>query len=128
MPFQHDQRKYPRLSITDRAYGVLFEAKGTQVKDSRLVNLSAGGCGLEVQITDARHLEIGDMLEGLYLDHSDLPLVPLTALILRMLGKVPGKTTGYAIVGVEFQDITPLVQGLIAGHVETQLAEGSHEA
>ena len=42
--------------------------------------------------------------------------------ILRMLGKVAGKTTGYVLIGVEFQDITPFVRELIAGHVSSALA------
>lgn len=117
-----DQRKYPRLSTTDRQYGVRFHAKGTDILDGRLANLSAGGCGLEVQVADVQHLDVGDAIDSLYLDHPDLPLVPLGAVILRMLGKVPGKTTGYVLMGVEFRDTTPFVTGLIADHVAAQLA------
>jgi hypothetical protein len=39
-----------------------------------------------------------------------------------VLGKVPGKTSGYVLVGVDFTDITPLVQDLIDGHVQAQRA------
>lgn len=123
MTSQPEQRKHPRLSITGREYGVRFEANGLDILDARLVNLSAGGCGLEVQMADARHLEIGDILEALYLDHMDLPLVPLTALVLRMLGKVPGKTVGYVLVGAEFQGLTPFVRNLIADHVTAQMTQ-----
>ena len=87
------------------------------------MNLSAGGCGVELQMADARHLELGDVLEALYLDHPDLPLVPLSATILRMLGKVPGKTSGYVLMGIEFENITPFVQTLIAEHVARRLGE-----
>lgn len=121
MSIEHEQRKYPRLSTTSRVYGVRFRAKGIDIHDCRLVNLSAGGCGVEVQMADARNLEVGDVLEALYLDHPDMPLVPLSAVILRMLGKVPGKTLGYVLVGVEFQGITPFVRELIADHVAAQL-------
>jgi hypothetical protein len=122
MPFQVEKRKYPRLSITTRNYQIRFQIKGLDVLDSRLVNLSAGGCGLEVQIASARLMEVGDTLEALYLDHPDLPLVPLSALVLRMLGRVPGKTSGYVLVGTEFQGITPMVEHLIESHVAAQLA------
>jgi hypothetical protein len=66
---------------------------------------------------------VGDILEGLILDHPDLSSVPLSALVMRMLGKVPGKTSGYVLVGIEFQGITPYVRNLIADHVTTRLAE-----
>lgn len=122
MSIEHEKRRFPRLSTTDRGYGIRFRAGALEVLDGRLANLSAGGCGVEIQMAEARHLEVGHILEGLVLDHPDLPFVPLTAVILRMLGKVPGKTTGYVLMGVEFQRITPFVQGLIADHVAGQLA------
>jgi hypothetical protein len=77
---------------------------------------------MEVEITSTWHMEVGDILEDLYLDHPDLPHLPLSALILRMLGRVPGKTSGYVLVGVEFQGITPFVRNLIADHVAAELA------
>lgn len=122
MSIEYEQRKFPRVSTTNRPYGIRFQAKGLEIHDSRLSNLSAGGCGLEVQMAAARNLEVGDVLEPFYLDHPDLPFVPLSALVLRVLGKVPGKTSGYVLMGVEFQGLTPFVQGLIADHVASQLA------
>jgi PilZ domain len=123
MAQQQEQRKFPRLSITGEEYGVSFQVKGVEIQNSRMVNLSAGGCGLEVAMADVRHMEVGDILEGLILDHPDLPSVPLSALVMRMLGKVSGKTIGYVLVGIEFQGITPYVRNLIADHVTVQLTE-----
>lgn len=120
-PDQHEKRKFPRVSITDGEYGIRFQGKGLEIENARLVNLSAGGCGLEVQMAEAHSLEMGDIMESLYLDHPDLPLVPLSGVIVRMLGKVPGKTSGYILMGIEFMGITPFIQGLIADHVTTQL-------
>lgn len=121
MTIQHEKRKYPRLSINDRDYGVRLQVQGHPVHDSRLVNLSAGGCGLEIQMSDARHLDVGDLLESVFLDHSDLPFVPLSAVVTRMLGKVAGKTGGYVLVGLEFQETTPFIRELIADHVAERL-------
>ena len=123
MTVPQEQRKFPRMSISGGEYGVRFQVRGADMRDSRLVNLSAGGCGLEVAIPEARLMDLGDILEGFYLDHPDLPAVPLSALIVRMLGKVAGKTSGYALVGVEFQGITPFIRNLIADHVATRLHE-----
>lgn len=122
MPAQHEQRKYPRMSINGGDYGIRFRVKGGEIQDSRLVNLSAGGCGMEVATADAGPIDTGGILEDLCLDHPDLPLVPLSALVMRVLGKVAGKTQGYVLVGVEFQEMTPLVRNLIADHVAAQLA------
>lgn len=120
-PEQHEKRKFPRLSISNDEYGIRFEGRGVEITTARLANLSAGGCGLEVQMADAQALETGDIMENLYLDHPDLPLVPLSGVIVRMLGKVPGKTSGYILMGIEFLGITPFIQGLIADHVWEQL-------
>ena len=122
MPAQHEVRRYPRMSISGGEYGIRFRVKGEEVQDSRLVNLSAGGCGMEVAMADAGPIDAGDLLEDLYLDHPDLPLVPLSALVIRILGKVAGKTQGYVLVGVEFQEMTTFVRNLIADHVAAQLA------
>jgi c-di-GMP-binding flagellar brake protein YcgR len=122
MSAPQDLRKFPRLSISGGNYGVRFQAQGIEVLDTRLVNLSAGGCGLEVQIADARAIEMGEILESLYLDHPDLPLVPLSAVVLRILGKVAGKTTGYVLLGLEFQEITPFIQQLIDEHVAAEMS------
>jgi len=123
MTDQHEKRRFPRLSITDEEYSIRFQSRGLDIVNSRLVNLSAGGCGLEVQMVDAHDLEMGDILESIYLDHPDLPYVPLSGVIVRLLGKVPGKTSGYILVGMEFLGITPFLQGLIADHVTVQLGQ-----
>ncbi len=122
MSNEQEQRKYPRLSITGREYGTRFLVQGTEILGSRLVNLSAGGCGLEVQVADARLIAEGEVLEALYLDHPDLPRVPLAAVVLRILGKLPGKVSGYVLVGVEYQGITPFVRNLIGTHVAAQMS------
>jgi c-di-GMP-binding flagellar brake protein YcgR len=123
MPVQQEQRRYPRLSINGGEYGVRYQLQGVDIQDSRLVNLSGGGCGLEVPIAEARLLELGDVLEEFWLEHPDLPAVPLSVLVVRILGKVAGKTSGYVLVGVEFQGITPFVRDLIAEHVAAQLPD-----
>lgn len=120
---QHDQRKCPRMSVNGSEYSVRFRVKEMEIRNNRLVNLSAGGCGMEVAMADVGQIDVGDILEDLYLDHPDLPSVPLSALVMRILGKVAGKTHGYVLVGVEFQGVTDFVRTLIAEHVTAMLAE-----
>lgn len=122
MSSETDRRRFERLSTAGKPYGVRFQLQGREVPGARLANLSACGCGLEVQMADAADLEAGVALQSLCLEHPDLPLVPLEGTVVRVLGKVPGKTSGYVLVGVDFTDITPLVQELIQGHVQAQQA------
>lgn len=116
-----ERRRYPRVSLQGDEHRVSFRLSGRMVVEARLVNLSAGGCGLEVQIAQASGLDAGASLEAFYLDHPELPHLPLPATVVRVLGKVPGKTTGYVLVGIAFTNLTPIVQGLLAAHVEAQL-------
>jgi c-di-GMP-binding flagellar brake protein YcgR len=116
---ESDRRRDMRLSTTGGAYQVSFRYRDRRVNSANLANVSASGCGLEIQMADARDLDTGMVLEDLFLFHPDLPCVPLQATIVRLLGKVPGKTSGYVLAGVEFTMITPVVQGLIREHVES---------
>jgi c-di-GMP-binding flagellar brake protein YcgR len=104
---------------------VAFQIHDRLVTGARLANISAGGCGLEIQMVDAWDLDTGAVLDNLCILHPDLPCVPLQGTVVRLLGKVPGKTSGYVLAGVEFSLITPFIQDLIEGHV---VARCAHEA
>jgi len=121
-----DRRRAQRLSTSGGPYRVSFQLQGREVKHARLANISATGCALEVQMSEAWNLETGTILKDLYLVHEDLPLVPLQGFVVRLLGKVPGKTSGYVLAGLDFSQITPFVQDLIQAHVEANLS--GHEA
>ena len=114
-----ERRREPRLNTERDAYQVSFRLHDRQITRARLVNLSASGCGLEIQMADAGALDLGVTLEDLFLLHPELPCVPLQATIMRLLGKVPGKTSGYVLAGVEFTLVTRFVQQLIRDHVES---------
>jgi c-di-GMP-binding flagellar brake protein YcgR len=116
-----ERRRFPRMSTSGMPYGVRFRLQDREVKTARLSNLSASGCGLELQMIDVLNLELGLVLHDFYLEHPDLPLVPLHAEVVRILGKVPGKTQGYALVGLEFTQMGTHVQTLIANHVVARL-------
>jgi c-di-GMP-binding flagellar brake protein YcgR len=115
-----ERRREFRLSTVGGGYKVRYTFRGRPVTEARLVNLSAGGCGLEIQMADARNLEIGTVLEEIVLVHADLPCVPLEGVVVRVLGKVPGKTAGYVLAGVEFSLITPFIRQLIRDHTESR--------
>ena len=113
-----ERRRFTRLSTAGGGYGVSFHFQDHVVSTASLANLSAGGCGLEIQMADARDLDMGAVMDNLLLIHPDLPCVPLQATVVRLLGKVPGKTSGYVLAGVEFSMMTPFIMALIEDHVE----------
>ena len=113
-----NRRRFTRLSTAGGGYEVSFHFQDQRITTAHLVNLSAGGCGLEIQMADARDLDTGAVLKNLCLLHPDLPCVPLQATVVRLLGKVPGKTSGYLLAGVEFTLMTPFITDLIHTHVE----------
>lgn len=118
---REEQRRFPRLS-TGGEYLVSLQMVGFGPVPARLQNLSACGCGLEVPITDMSAIELGARFYDILLIHEDLPCVPLQGTVVRILGKVPGKSTGYALVGVDFLPITPFLRNLIQAHVLACLA------
>jgi c-di-GMP-binding flagellar brake protein YcgR len=113
------------MSTSGGPYGVSFQLHDRLVTAARLANISAGGCGLEIQMVDAWDLDTGSVVENLCLLHPDLPCVPLEGLVVRLLGKVPGKTSGYVLAGLEFSMITPFVQNLIEAHVDAHCGQES---
>lgn len=121
MILQDERRRHPRMS-TGGEYQVAFEAPDGALVQARLQNLSAGGCGIEVPMEAAAAIDAGSRLRDLRLDHPRLPLVPLEGVVVRILGKVAGKTAGYVLVGVEFTVITPFIAQLIGDHVLECLA------
>jgi c-di-GMP-binding flagellar brake protein YcgR len=123
--WEGERRRDIRLSTTGGPYQVSFRFRERHVPNARLANVSVGGCGLEVQMADARDMDLGSVLDAFFLLHPDLPCVPLRATVVRLLGKVPGKTSGYVLVGVEFTMITPFVKQLIRDHVEARAGADS---
>ena len=115
------RRRFPRLS-TGSEYGVCCKFAGEILVRAELQNLSAGGCGLRVPRAETAGIEMGARFDALYLKHPHLPYVPLEGLVMWMLGKVPGNTTGDVLVGLEFTAITPIVQLLIQEHVQKCLS------
>lgn len=109
------------MSTSGGPYGVSFRHEGHESRQVRLTNISGTGCALEIPMEEALNIEMGSILKDLYLNHPELPFVPLQATVVRLLGKVPGKTSGYILAGVDFLLITPLVQDLIQAHVEAHL-------
>jgi len=116
-----DRRRAARLSTSGGPYGVSFRQEGRDSRQVRLANISSTGCALEIPMEEAWDMEMGSVFRDFYLNHPELPFVPLHATVVRLLGKVPGKTSGYILAGVDFTLITPLVQGLIQAHVEAHL-------
>ncbi len=111
-----DRRRFPRLN-TGPDYGARVLYMGRALDHAELKNISACGCALQVMVEEVRSLEVGTVLDGIYLLHPELPQVPLPAVVMWVLGRHAAKVSGPITVGLDFNPITDLVQELIQQHV-----------
>ena len=71
---------------------------------------------------DAEGLEKGTLVNLLYLVHPRIPSVPLQAAICWLMGKQPGRTEGFILVGFEFINPSPKFQDTLDAYVKELLA------
>lgn len=116
-----DRRRYPRLSV-DASYTARFRAADKSFTAVPMSDLSAGGICLRVAAIEAETLVKGTLVSTLYLDHPNLPKVPIQGQVTWMMGKVPGKLTGFVLVGVEFVALNPKTEAALANYVDERLS------
>lgn len=119
-----DRRRHPRLSVGG-GYTARFRAADRAFAGVPLADLSAGGLCLRLEAREAEPLGKGTFLAALYVDHPGLPAVPLQGQVSWLMGKVPGKTDGFVLVGVEFVNLHPKVEAVLAQHVLDRIG-GAH--
>lgn len=115
-PSPEDRRRFPRLN-TGPEYGARAVFLEQVLSHAQPKNISGCGCALQLLVEEVPSLEVGSVLDALYLDHPDLPFVPLPAVVMWVLGRHAAKTSGPITVGLDFRPVTALVQELINGHV-----------
>lgn len=121
-----NRRRHPRLSVGD-GYTARFRAAETAFQAVPLTDLSAGGLCLRVGAREAAPLEKGQPVATLFIEHPALPAVPLQGQISWVMGKVPGKSEGFVLVGVSFVNLHPKLEAVLARHVEERLGLGKEE-
>lgn len=117
-----DRRRYPRLSL-DAGYTARFRAAERSFAAVQMSDLSAGGTCLRVEALEAEPLTKGLQVSALYLDHPGLPTVPLQGQVSWLMGKVPGKTEGFVLVGIEFVNLNPKIETALAKFVDERLSK-----
>jgi len=115
-----DRRRYPRLSV-DASYTARFRAADRTFSAVPMADLSAGGICLRMDPRAADPLQKGSPVTSLYLDHPGLPTAPLQGQVSWVMGRVAGKTEGFILVGVEFVDLNPKAEAVLAQHVLERL-------
>lgn len=115
-----DRRRYPRLSL-EAGFTARFRAADKSFTAVQMSDLSAGGTCLRVDAQEADPLLKGTQVSTLYLDHPDLPTVPLQGQVSWLMGKVAGKTEGFVLVGVEFSGLNPKIEAALARFVDERL-------
>lgn len=111
-----NRRRFPRVNV-DEQHTVRFRFQDRELVGLPMTNLSAGGCCVKVVPAQAEGLDKGAAVESLFLVHPKIPSVPLRAMVCWLMGRQPGRTEGFALVGFEFTDITPQYQEALDAYV-----------
>ena len=115
-----DRRRHPRLSV-DPSYTARFKAANRTFTGVPMTDLSAGGTCLRMAPAEAAGLVKGTNVVSLFLDHLGLPTVPLQGQVAWVMGRVPGRTEGFVLIGVEFVNLHAKVEAALAHYVRQRL-------
>jgi c-di-GMP-binding flagellar brake protein YcgR len=116
-----NRRQFPRVNVSVD-HTVRFRLGERSATGLTMINLSAGGCCIKVPAEEAEGLEKGTLVSMLYLVHPRIPSVPLQATICWLMGKQPGRTEGFILVGFEFINPSPKFQKTLNSYVLELLA------
>jgi hypothetical protein len=121
---QADRRDARRI-IVGPEFAISFTLRGHAYRDVRITNLSPGGCFALVGARDARLFERGAVLEGLVLQHPELPKAPILATVSYVLGGRPGADPLELVgVGIQFQAMEPASQEALDTWIDAAEAAG----
>jgi hypothetical protein len=83
---QNSDRRASRRVIVGPDHTIRFSVKGHLFREVRITNVSLTGCFAMVSQRDAALFAQGALLEHLSFEHPDLPLGPVTAKVMYLLG------------------------------------------
>lgn len=83
---QHPERRASRRVIVGPEHTIRFSVKGHAFREVRITNVSLTGCFAMVNQRDASLFVQGALLEHFAFEHPDLPLGPITAKVMYLLG------------------------------------------
>jgi c-di-GMP-binding flagellar brake protein YcgR len=112
-----NRRRYARVNVGGD-HTVRFKLGERSMSGLAMTNLSAGGCCIRIPSAQAEAMDKGTLVSMLYLVHPRIPNVPLEAVVCWLLGKQPGKTDGFVLVGFEFVDPSPQFQETLDAYVK----------
>lgn len=107
-----------RRLATGPDYRLSFQAGPQRFEDLPLAELSVAGCAWLADPARSAALVPGLALQGLLLQHRDLPAAELAARIVRVDPAPPPAEAGKVRVEAEFEDLDPRVRRLIDRHVQ----------
>lgn len=115
-----NRRRFLRANVDDQ-HTVRFKLGEKSLTNLAMTNLSAGGCCVKVPAQRAEDLEKGTKVSAMYLVHPGIPSVPLEASVCWLLGRQPGRTEGYVLIGFEFTNPSPQFQETLDAYVKKLL-------
>jgi hypothetical protein len=98
-------------------YHCRFRVNGVAYQDQPLSGLLPGSCRFGVDVRRSGPFQAGALLQTFYVDHPELPQVPVQACVSRVVGKLPGRTEGQVTVYADFINLNQRLRGLIQEHL-----------
>jgi len=116
-----DRRDTRRLFVGPD-HTIRFTLKGHAFSGIRITNLSVGGCFAVVSKRDTGLFTSGAILEGVCLEHPDLPKTLFTAQVRYSLGANPSQTMmEYLGIGIAFLSLPSEVQNALVNYLNNML-------
>ena len=118
-----EDRRLARRAILGADHAISFRLKGLDYHEVRITNLSPGGCFALVPAGDAGRFSRGATLDGLVLEHLDLPKGPISAVVSYVLGGHTGEEPLDLVgIGIQFLAMAQPEQAGLEAWVDRPMA------
>jgi c-di-GMP-binding flagellar brake protein YcgR len=120
LPSEEELALHPRLSVGSD-HTCSFRLAGVAFQDVAMTDLSDTGCGFRVHIQHSGPFSPGAFVQSFRIHHPDLPAVPMQGCLSQVIGKIPGRTMGFILVHMDFQNLNTRLVQIIKDHVAQRL-------
>lgn len=111
---QQPERRSSHRVIVGPDHTVRFQVRGHGFRDVRITNISSTGCFAMVSQHDSALFTQGAILEQFTFEHPDLPLGPLTAQVMYLLGGAnEGSSLDFMGIGIHFVGLDDHANGIL---------------
>ena len=120
LPSEEELALHPRVSLGSD-HTCSFRMAGVVFQDVPMTNLSDSGCGFRVHIKNSGPFCPGSFVQAFRIHHPEFPAVPMQGCLSQVVGKIPGRTMGFILVHMDFQNLNERLIKIIKDHVGQRL-------